>query len=267
MRKIFLASAVALVASGSVSLADTVIFQTGFESPNYSIGNLIGQNNWTQFDADVPSANVTVQSGVVRPVTGGLQAVRFQSMGPSGDPFTDFTDVWTSDSAIDAAHLVNEPIVRIQWDMMRGALAPGETPTAAWGVDIYDTNAFNLVATISAYDDEIGPAVSGTDDNLEQVFLADGSARGTWDTYLVEMDYTTRTYTVSLNGLQIGPALTINAAADNGIGDVDFLSWTRGTDSAYFDNFSITTHAVPEPATLGIAGITGLLLARRTRRA
>ncbi|CAN5650512.1 hypothetical protein BH09PLA1_BH09PLA1_13590 [soil metagenome] len=267
MRKMLLASAAAFVATASVSSAATIVFQTGFEAPDYSIGNLIGQNNWSQYDADVPNANVTVQSGVVRPITGGSQAVRFQATGAGIDPYYDFTDVLSTDSAVPASLIAAEPIVRIQWDMMRAPLGGGESPTGSWGIDIYDTNANNLTATISVYDDMIGPGVSGTDDSLSQVYLGDGSARGTWDTYMVEMNYLTRTYTVLLNGMQIGDAQAINAAADNGIGDVDFLSWTRGTDSAYFDNFSITTNSVPEPGMISAFAIGGMMLRRRARRA
>lgn len=266
MRNALLASAVALVASASASFGSTIVYQTGFESPGYSIGNLIGQNNWSQYDADLPFANVTVQSDVVRPITGGLQAVRFQSMGPSSDEFTDFTDVWSSDSAVPSSLIAVEPIVQIQWDMMRGVLGGGETPTGSWGIDIYDTNANNLAATISVYDDNIGPAISGTDDFGAQVFLGDGTERGNWDTYLVELNYITRLYSVYVNGTQIGSPQSIAAAADSGIGDVDFLSWTRGTDSAYFDNLSISTNAVPEPAMLSAAAFGGLLLGRRSRR-
>lgn len=265
MRNALLASSFALLASASVSMAGTIVYQTGFESPDYTIGNLIGQNNWSQYDADVPFANVTVQSDVVRPITGGSQAVRFQSMGPSSDPFTDFTDVWSTDSGVASSLIANEPLVRIQWDMMRGVVGANETPTSSWGIDIYDTNAQNLAATISVYDDSIGPAVAGTDDAGAPVFLGDGTARGTWDTYAVELNYATRLYSVFLNGVQIGDAQAIATGADNGIGDVDFLAWTRGTDSAYFDNLSITTNAVPEPAMLSMVGMTGLLLGRRRR--
>jgi hypothetical protein len=268
IRKSILASAVfATLGAASLSSAATIIYQTGFEAPDYSLGNLIGQNNWSQYDADLPYANVTVQNSVVRPGTGGLQAVKFQSMGPSADPYTDFTDVWSTDSGVSAAQIAAEPIVTIQWDMMRGVLGSGETATAAWGIDIYDTNANNLVTTISVYDDMIGPGVSGTDSLGSQVFLGDGSSRGTWDTYMVQIDYSTRMYSVFFNGNQIGDALAINGAADNGIGDVDFLSWTRGTDAAYFDNITISTEAVPEPSSLAMFALGGLLAGRRRRSA
>ena len=147
-------------------LASTIVYQTGFEAPQYNVGNLIGQNNWSQYDADLPFANVTVQSDVVRPGTGGSQAVKFQSTGASSNPYTDFTDVWSTDSAVPSSLIANEPIVRIQWDMMRGTLGANESPTSAWGIDIYDTNATNVAATISVYDDLIGPGVSGTDDQF-----------------------------------------------------------------------------------------------------
>ena len=82
---------------------------------------------------------------------------------------------------------------------------------------------------------------------------------------MVELNYITRMYTVSFNG-QIGDAQMINAGADNGISDVDFLAWTRGTDSAYFDNLSITTNAVPEPASSALATLAAGIVIRRRRR-
>jgi hypothetical protein len=272
MRKFVLTSAAAILATASMTSAGTIIYQTGFEAPDYVLGNLIGQNNWSQYDAALPYADVTVQDSVVRPGTGGAQAVKFQSMGPSADPYTDFTDVWSTDSAVSAAHIAVEPIVHIQWDMMRRALSTSggaavTTSSGAWGIDVYDTNANNLALTISVYDDLVGPAIAGTDESGENVFLGEGSARGTWDTYAIEIDYTTRLYTVFFNGNQIGTAQSIAAAADNGIGDVDFLSWTRGNDAAFFDNLIITTNAVPEPASLGAVALSGLLVGRRRRSA
>jgi hypothetical protein len=266
MTKTCLIAAASLIASTALTTsAATIVYQTGFEAPEYQLGSLIGQNNWSQFDAAAPFANLTVQNSVVRAGSGGGQAVHFQAMGPSADPFTDFTDVWSSDTAISASQIANEPIVRIQWDMMRGLLSAGQAATGSWGIDIYDTNANNLVANVSVYDDLIGPGIAATDDTGTPVYLGDGTLRGTWDSYAVEIDYTTRSYSVFLNGTLIGNPQSIATLADNGIGDVDFVSWTRGTDSAYFDNLIVTTNAVPEPASVSVIGLTGLLLARRRR--
>jgi hypothetical protein len=249
-------AAASIAFTGSAASARTVHFQTGFEPADYSTGSLIGQNGWARYDADAPLPLVDVQDSVVHPLTGGTQAVKCQTTGAGTDPYADFTDVYTGATGITAATLALEPLVTIQFDMMRGTLDNGDLPTAAWGIDIYDADDSALTATVVAYDDGFGPAVSGSDATGSFVYLADASARGTWDTYTISLNFLSRTYTVALNGTQVGGELDFGASADNGIGDVDFLALTRGTDAAYFDNLNITISAVPEPSIAGLAAIT-----------
>lgn len=265
MRTTLSIAIIALVGATSITSAATVRYQTGFEaSESYTLGNLIGQHGWDQADGAPPLMNAIVQNSVVRPVTGGAQAVQFKANGPSIDPFADFTDIWTPLSGVGSAQIAAEPIVTIQWDMMRGTLATGQSGTALWGIDVYDGGEANITATIGAYDDNIGPAVAGTNSVGSFEFLGNGSPRGTWDTYTVTMNYVSRTYTVALNGTTLGSPLPFFAGANNAIGDVDFLALTRGTDSAYFDNLSITTSVVPEPAAVGLlVGVVALTSRRR----
>jgi hypothetical protein len=75
--------------------------------------------------------------------------------------------------------------------MMRGPITGSQSPTALWGIDIYDSGASNIAASIGAYDDDLGPAIAATDAGGNFVFLGDGSARGTWDTYSVNINYLT----------------------------------------------------------------------------
>jgi len=252
--------------SASAALASTLRYQSGFEpSEGFSIGNLIGQHGWEQADGAPPAVDSLVQNGVVRPVSGGLQAVQLRTNGPSVDPNANFTDVWTVASGVTPAQTALEPLVTIQWDMMRGPITGSQSPTALWGIDIYDSGASNIAASIGAYDDDLGPAIAATDAGGNFVFLGDGSARGTWDSYSVTINYLTRKYTVSLNGVQLGAAQSLYFGANNGINDVDFLALTRGKDSAYFDNLSVTTSAVPEPAAIGIVALAGIGLLRKRR--
>jgi hypothetical protein len=261
-------AAASIAFTGSTAPARTIRFQTGFEPNEYTTGSLIGQNGWARYDADAPLPVVDVQNTVVHPSLGGTQAVKFQTTGAGIDPYADFTDIYTGSTGISAATLALEPLVTIQFDMMRGTLDNGELPTAAWGVDIYDADDSALTATVAAYDDGLGPAVSGSDASGTFVYLGDGSARGTWDTYTVSLNFLTRTYTVALNGTQLAGELDFGVDADAGIGNVDFLALTRGTDAAYFDNLVITTSAVPEPATTGLVlAAAGVVLTGRRRRA
>lgn len=263
-------AAASITFTGSTSSARTIQYQTGFEPADYATGSLIGQNGWTRYDADAPLPTVDVQGSIVRSLTGGTQAVKFQTTGAGADPYADFTDIYTGATGISAATLAAEPLVTIQFDMMRGTLDNGVLPTAAWGIDVYDADDSALAATIVAYDDLLGPAVGGSDAAGSFVFLGDGSARGNWDTYTISLNYLTRKYAVALNGVQLGAELDFGATADNGIGDVDFLALTRGTDAAYFDNLIITTSPVPEPAMAGtmVLAIAGAVsVRRRTSRA
>jgi hypothetical protein len=258
------AAAAVLLLAASAADAATVRYQTGFEPSEYTLGNLIGQHGWDQADGAPPLMNALVENSVVRPVTGGQQAVQYKANGPAINPNADFTDIWTPLSGVGSAQLAIEPIVTIQWDMMRGTLATGQAGTALWGIDVYDGGAANITATIGAYDDSLGPAVAGTDAGGNFVFLGDGSPRGTWDSYTVTMNYVTRQYTVALNGNTLGSPQSFFVGANSAIGDVDFLALTRGTDSAYFDNLSITTSPIPEPATIALLpGVIALVRRRR----
>jgi len=264
-----LAAAFALamaVHASSAAAATTVRYQTGFEpGEGFTLGNLVGQHNWDQADGALPNVDSTVQNTLVRPTTGGLQAVQIHANGPADNPNADFTDVWTPATTVGAAAIAAEPLVTIKWDMQRGVLAGGQTETALWGIDIYDLGDATIAASIGAYDDSVGPAVAGTNSSGNFVFLGDGTPRGNWDTYTVTVNYLTRQYTVAMNGVTLGTPQSIFLGSNAGIGDVDFLALTRGTDSAYFDNFSITTSTVPEPtAALGFSAVViGLVRKRR----
>jgi hypothetical protein len=250
---------------GAVSTASaTLRYQTGFEpSEGYATGNLIGQQAWEQQDGAPPNVDSLVQNSIVRPTVGGLQAVQLKANGPAGNPNADFTDVWTLSSGVTPAQIVAEPLVTIQWDMMRGTLGTGQTETRLWGIDILDAGANHIAATIGAYDDDLGPAIAATNFAGSFVFLGDGSPRGTWDTYTVTINYLTRQYTVALNGTVLGQPQVLVTTANNGISDIDFLALTRGTDSGYFDNLSVTTSPIPEPAALALMPAALALLGRR----
>jgi hypothetical protein len=159
------------------------------------------------------------------------------------------------------------PLVVISWDMR---VASGGTSSGDWFVEAYDdlTN-LNLVAGAGM---GLGPSsttfVSGTDVNGAVQDYGPGAPLDTWHTYTLTLDYGLNLYAIDLDGVRQGYG---DFAAGNGgtFGEVDLVSNSRGTDTAFFDNLSISTSTgtVPEPTGLALLGVAGMMLMARRRKA
>jgi PEP-CTERM motif len=253
-------------------------YSTGFESPQYTIGNV--GNGWTRQDG-TPTSSAAPTVTVTGNGNGSAQGLSIINNSPEHQlddgsvtyviaPVRTIFGTETNDMV--ASH--NDQ-VHVQWDMRVNDTPNINNTSDTWALDVYDSTGETRAASFarSAISSQPGGAVTATG-----LYATDGSGEynpsalasfandsGAWNTYAMDLNYLTRTFTVSFDGQQLGGDRSFNSAADNGF-DVNFTVNGRGLDSADFDNFSVT--ATPEPASLGLLGLMcGALLGRRHRRA
>jgi hypothetical protein len=258
----------------------TLYDSQGFENPPFALGNLNGQQGYTRFDTDSPTADdstvpMTVQSGVV---LGGTQAVQITSTTQSpGDGFI-FDDASYAIKPISLANIATSgtPQVTVSWDMR---VDDSASRAGVWGVQVYDTTPGGSGGPNSYAFAGIGNDAN-TNQELTKVSAADGNTvvapgpsgtLGDWHNYVLDMNFQQGLYSLTVDGsLYTIGALNL-ANTDGNLGEVDFFTSGRGLDTAYFDNLLVTsgTALVPEPTSMALFGLGGLALLgrRRARRA
>jgi hypothetical protein len=222
-----------------------VIYSTGFENPPFTLGNLVGQDGWTEFG----STSVDVQSNVVY---AGSQAVWVDgsAVSQSGPYHSDFS---TGPLVALSAYLYfSSSSTESDWQF--AGLGSGLVPFIG-GID---TNSSNGITLITAG----GPLVATL-------------TRDTWHHIYLLFDFTTQTYDAWWDGTSIGtnvPFCGGNASCTGahvssyGTGLLD--TFGGGNDSGYMDNYSVSS--VPEPSGIALfsSGFLGLagVLKRKIRR-
>jgi hypothetical protein len=131
---------------------------------------------------------------------------------------------------------------------------------------VYDSTANIRTASVARGTEFFGtdllPRVytTGASGAFNPVAIGVAPASAVWGTYAIDLNYLTRTFSVSLNSVTLASNVPMHALADNGI-DINFTVNGRGIDVAYFDNFLVS--AVPEPATISAIAMLALLTRRR----
>jgi hypothetical protein len=276
MRSSLLIAAAVLVLAPAAT-AQTVLFDSnGFEPTGptpYTPGNLIGQNGWDLF-ANTAPAPYTVQSTTV---AAGAQAV--QLGGGTGDATWAFPPVL-------GGGLGHTPLpgtfVRVQADLAKNAVVP-PNGGSIFGIDVY-TTTLQRVTLFGLSDDgtDVLPFVfapfnttTGQFDPTQPpagVFFNIPIPANTFVSFDTELNYTTKTFRLFLDGQDLGFNIPFVTAAATNIGEADVAVFTVAglTDVGFLDNYRVSavTVPVPEPAALGlVVGLAGLaLVARRHRR-
>jgi len=251
----FISGTVALASFLAISSNAATLFDSfGFEAPTYSLGNLSGQNGWDFFG---PGA-ATVQNTVVN---GGSQAVQLSGAASTWH--------WPNLGYTPGAG----EIVRVSFDVR--ASAPAPINNFGYFVDVYNTGpeGGNRVARTGLFRTATGSmlaliTIGQTGPNAPGSYtIGNPLAADTWFNFVMDLNFATDTFAVSVNGSTIASGLSF-VTASTGIGDADLqLSGTAGaTDSGFFDNYRVEAIVIPEPGVLSIALVGGLAFVALRRR-
>ncbi len=255
--------AVATALSASSALAATLFDSGGFEGPAYSLGNLAGQNGW---NGVFPAANTGVAQVENTVVSSGSQAVQMSG----GSSTWNWSDVAYTPAAGE--------IVRVSFDVRRSAFTA--VNNFGYFVDVYDGAGDRIARTGLV---RTGTSTApGSVQGLVTIGANGANAAGsyligtpllndTWYSFMMNMDFASDTYAVSINGTQISSGLPFfTAASDIFEADLQLSGATGATDMGYFDNYRV--EVIPEPTAmsimlLGLAGLGGRAwLGRRPTR-
>ena len=285
-----LAAPAAVVLFAAATSQAAVLLDTSFEAtetPPYALGNLDGQNGWDTFFVNNNPASFNVVD--VNALT-GTQAVRATGAAVT-DPVSGTTttsagfafNTGTALSSLTAASA--EPIVTVTASVLRPTPAAGDTNvSSSYGLQLYDGNV-DLLAGLFLFNNVGAAGTVGTPgtlvpafqatapDGTVGLFLADGAVSfGSYQELQIVLDYTTDTFNLFVNGTptvdDTGAVADIPfITASNTFGDANLTFLGGSGDTGFFDDVSITTSAIPEPATAGLLGVAGLALLARRRRA
>lgn len=249
MRIVSGAVAAAVVLLAGTAAQATVIFQTDFEAPTYTVGLLGGQNGWSTFGS---AAATTVDGGA--PI-GGAQSAKIDGAGAAGQsgPFrTDASGITLVTLSADI--LLTSSTADRSWQF--SAIGPGLLGFTG-GIDI-DAGTNNIRAITNGF------ATIGTF-SRDVVHRVD-----------ILLDYASLTYGVRLDGTTLATGLAFcgdnGACAGSGPTSYSTLIFdtfgARGGDAGYIDNILVqSTAVVPEPGTWALLiagfGLAGASLRRR----
>jgi hypothetical protein len=248
--------ALASLVFSSIAAFAGSIFSTGFETPTYTTGSLGSQGGWAEFN---PSDSFqTVETSTVK---SGLQAVYVgTNQTAAAQSGIYHTDTLTGGPLIDlsADLYIFSSTTESGWQF--AGTGSGLAPFIG-GIDLSSTGSLGTSDTIHGI--TAGFPVLGTF-NLN-----------TWNHLDFLYNFTTQTYTISLNGTVIGSNLAF--CGDNGpctsgipIPETQFASFfdvfasITSNDLGVIDNLSLSS--VPEPATYALTGLAllaGAIVLRR----
>lgn len=249
-----------ILASLSVSAYADVIYSTGFESPTFTADTTIaGQDGWSIFNSGSSIDNI---ENTFPPPFAGAQAA---GVLPSG---TEQSGIYRTDTATGPLIDLNAEIYIASTGLSQESdwqfAATGEvsllTPFIG-GINLVpDTGSVDTIDAITAG----GPSIGSFSLN-------------NWNDVDLLFNFTTQTYTISLNGTVLASNLAFcgdnNTCAGEPVTEGAFSSFfdvfatASSNDLGAIDNLSLSS-AVPEPATYGLTGIAllaGALLRRRRR--
>jgi len=219
-----------------------IIYQTGFESPTFTVGPLAGQDSWSVFSGGGTPNAVTVETAVV---DSGSQAVEVNTALASGQtgPYR-FDQSPASDTIVtmQANVLLTSSSVETAWQFA------GITPSGEF------MGGFNPLP-----DGQLQIITAGF-----PVTTASVITRDTWNQWAVVYNFTTQTFDILINNTLVAsnePFFTGSSAFGEGLFDTfNGQGGPTGNDIGYLDNYSITGAAVPEPMSFILLGSSSLFL-------
>jgi len=259
----------ALVVAGiGPSVRAAVIYSSGgFEQgaglpPRFVPGVLTGQDfaTWVEQGPAVGGGTAVVQTAVV---SSGSQAVRVDRTNADKRYWANFADV-TSTSIPPL-----ERFLSIDWDMnVSRSSVPGVPFGPFFGIEAYDPNSRVISAAgVDATTGDVLYEAPGTG------ILTETGVKvpfGSFQKFRLVLDYNTRSFEVFVNDALAVKAPGFVNSSVSGFSDADIAALAAQaepptqTGTAYFDNYVVSTSAVPEPGSVGLVAVAvaGMLVAR-----
>jgi hypothetical protein len=215
------------------------IYQSGFESPTYTVGGLDGQDGWSAF------ANATVQTSTV---FAGTQAASIEANGLSGQYVAAHALTYNSVANPDAQ-------VDITGEFFISTAGSGTN----WDIAAVLGNA-GFIGQLTVVDSSF-VQLGIVSANLGNVPIS----RGVWNSFDMILNYATDIQSAYINGTFVGQGSF--ASASTTLDDYNFgINGTSGSDTLSLDDLSITAVPVPSSALMGVALLGGLMVAQTIRR-
>lgn len=208
-----------------------VILQTGFESPTFSNGNLVGQDGWTSTDSPPTANRAVVQSIIVRT---GAKAVTIDAAVSLGN-----TDWWWKDLAYNV-QVATAPIIQIKWEMYITDQAPR---SMGWGVDVYDNSVPTIRRVSVMFVNEMGKVV--VLDGNALVDTGFNVTRNAWHAFKMNLNYgAARKANFFVDNVPVTTNRGLAPGITNTVADADLYNLAgSGIDRAHFDDFSLAALA------------------------
>lgn len=253
--------AIALIFALTANCSAAIVYDSeGFEAyANNSA--LVGQFGWE--DNNPPNGSRFVVQGAV--FNGGSRAVAVSADSETGAfvaPVVDFTPA-------------SGEIVVIEVDIARTiADFPFEPSSPGFAIDVvtdfFGTRIMGFGLGVNSNNNAIVPFVTrgdGSQNGLSEP-LNFGVDSQQFVSFRAELDFDTDTFQLFANGAAVTTILPfVNEASMMRTADLQHESIVNGRDNGYFDNYRISTEAVPEPGSaLGLlVGALGVAIRRRRK--
>ncbi|MCS7065130.1 MAG: hypothetical protein NZL85_02515, partial [Fimbriimonadales bacterium] len=207
-----------------------VLYQTSFENPPFTVGNIVGQDDWDDFHLGTPNlgristerARSGAQSLKITPVNGGANSW------------------WWKHIPHDTSTSPNK-IIDIRWDMY----LTSSTRQGRYGIDAYSDTVERICALQVDADNEVDLIVFVNGVTEQVISTGVFVQRNRWNRYRLVINYNTGNFTAFVNGQSVGGG-RINSLAGAVFGDADVWHFNFGSnsnDSAFYDNLYIAAVA------------------------
>ncbi|MEN3002353.1 MAG: hypothetical protein ABDI19_11015 [Armatimonadota bacterium] len=207
-----------------------VLYQTSFENPPFTVGNIVGQDGWSAFHIGTPNlgqisterARSGTQSLKITPVNGGANSW------------------WWKYTPHDTSTSPNK-IIDIRWDMY----LTSSTRQGRYGIDAYSDTLERICALRVDSDNEVDLIVFVNGVTEQVISTGVFVQRNRWNRFRLVINYNTSNFTAFVNGQSVGGG-RISSLAGAVFGDADVWHFNLGSnsnDSAFYDNLYIAAAA------------------------
>ena len=223
----------ALYAAACVTANAQVLYSTGFEE--FNTGPIVDQFGWRQQLSNTGGrGDGSVVDNFARSGDKSLKITPISGTGIG-------SNWWWRYSPHDTSASPNK-IIRVKWDMY----LTSSSVQGAYGIDVYNgAGALTRVCSARVLENNQVQLIyfeNGTATMISNLNLF--AQRNRWNRFRMDIDYTTRTFKVYLNGVDVDPngnyPIQYSAGPVFGDADVWFVNPNgNANDSAYYDNYYV----------------------------